>query len=65
MNFKNLIGLEVDEAVKVLTDSGVDFKFTFCQSKKLRQYDERLVIAVRETLPVELVVGDFKFNVNK
>ena len=65
MQKKNLVGLGVDEAKKLLTDAGVNFKLTFYQSDKLKSYDTQLVVAVRNGDPVELVVADFKFNVQE
>jgi len=63
MQKKNLIGLGVDEASKILTDAGVNFRLTFYQSDKLKSFDTQLVVAVRNDNPVELVVADFKFNI--
>lgn len=61
---KNLVGLGVDEAVKILNDLGVNFKLTFYKSEKLQNGDTRLVIAVREGDPTEIIVADFKFKVD-
>ncbi|MBR2029709.1 MAG: PASTA domain-containing protein [Clostridia bacterium] len=63
MQKKNLVGLGVDEAKKLLTDAGVNFRLTFYQSDKLKSYDTQLVVAVRSGDPVELIIADFKFNV--
>lgn len=65
MQKKNLVGLGVDEAKKLLTYAGVNFRLTFYQSDKLKSYDTQLVVAVRNGDPVELVVADFKFNVQE
>ncbi|MBE5748726.1 MAG: hypothetical protein E7344_03745 [Clostridiales bacterium] len=65
MQKKNLVGLGVDEAKKLLTDAGVNFRLTFYQSDKLKSYDTQLVVAVRSGDPVELVVADFKFNIQE
>ena len=65
MQKKNLVGLGVDEAKRLLTDAGVNFRLTFYQSDKLKSYDTQLVVAVRNGDPVELVVADFKFNVQE
>ena len=64
MQKKNLVGLGVDEAVKILNDLGVDFKLTFYGADKRNDFDTKLVIAVRDATPIELIVGDFKFNVD-
>ena len=65
MQKKNLVGLGVDEVKRFLTDAGVNFRLTFYQSDKLKSYDTQLVVAVRNGDPVELVVADFKFNVQE
>jgi len=65
MQKKNLVGLGVDEAKRLLTDAGVNFRLTFYQSDKLKSYDTQLVVAVRNGDPVELIVVDFKFNVQE
>ena len=65
MQKKNLVGLGVDEVKRLLTDAGVNFRLTFYQSDKLKSYDTQLVVAVRNGDPVELVVADFKFNVQE
>ena len=65
MQKKNLVGLGVDEAKRLLTDAGVNFRLTFYQSDKLKSYDTQLVVAVRNGDPVELVVAEFKFNVQE
>lgn len=65
MQKKNLVGLGVDEATKLLTDAGVNFRLTFYQSDKLKSYDTQLVVAIREGDSVELIVADFKFNVQE
>ena len=65
MQKKNLVGLGVDEASKVLTDAGVNFRLTFYQSDKLKSHDTQLVVAVRNGDPIELIIADFKFNVQE
>ena len=65
MQKKTLVGLGVDEASKILTDAGVNFRLTFYQSDKLKSHDTQLVVAVREGDPVKLIVADFKFNVQE
>ena len=65
MQKKNLVGLGVDEASKVLTDAGVNFRLTFYQSDKLKSQDTQLVVAVRDSDPVELIIADFKFHVQE
>ena len=65
MQKKNLVGLGVDEAAKVLTDAGVNFKLTFYSSDKLKSHDTQLVVAVREGEQTELIVADFKFGVQE
>ena len=65
MQKKNLVGLGVDEAVKILTDADVNFRLTFYQSDKLKSHDTQLVVAVRDGDPIALIVADFKFNVQE
>ena len=65
MQKKNLVGLGVDEVSKILIDAGVNFRLTFYQSDKLKSHDTQLVVAVRDGNPVELIVADFKFNVQE
>ena len=65
MQKKFLVGLGVDEATKYLSDAGVNFKLTFYQSDKLKSHDTKLVVAVRDGDPVEVVVADFKFFVQE
>ncbi len=64
MQMRNLVGLGVDEAVKILNDLGVDFRLTFYGADKRKDFDTQLIIAVRDTVPMEIIVGDFKFNVD-
>lgn len=64
MQMKNLVGLGVDEAVKILNDLGVDFKLTFYGADKCQDFDTKLIVAVRDATPLELIVCDFKFNID-
>lgn len=62
MQTKSLIGLEANDAVRILEGYGVGFKLTFYKSEKTKDSDRQLVIAARDGVPVELIVCDFKFG---
>ena len=65
MNFKDLIGLEVCEASRILRKSGItNFKFVYYVDRKQNEYDKELVTAVRDKDGcVELVVCRYKIEV--
>ena len=64
MNFKDLIGLEVCEAERLLKSGITDFKFVYYVDRKQNEHDKELVTAVRERDGyLELVVCRYKFEV--
>ena len=64
MNFKDLIGLEVCEAERLLKSGITNFKFVYYVDRKQKEHDKELVTAVREKDGcVELVVCRYKFEV--
>ena len=64
MNFKDLIGLEVCDAERLLKSGITDFKFVYYVDRKQTEHDKELVTAVRQKDDcVELVVCRYKFEV--
>ena len=64
MNFKDLIGLEVCEAERLLKSGITNFKFVYYVDRKQKEHDKELVTAVREKDGcLELVVCRYKFEV--
>ena len=64
MDFKDLIGLEVCEAERLLKSGITNFKFVYYVDRKQNEFDRELVTAVREVDGVvELVVCRYKFEV--
>ena len=64
MNFKDLIGLEVCDAERLLNSGITNFKFVYYVDRKQKEHDKELVTAVRiKDGIVELVVCRYKFEV--
>ena len=64
MNFKDLIGLEVCVAERLLKSGITNFKFVYYVDRKQVDFDKEIVTAVRERDGyVELVVCRYKLEV--
>ncbi len=66
MDFKNLIGLEVSKAKKVLSDFGYNDIEEIKNSKENELCDSLLVCAVRESnKKITLICGEFYLNIKE
>ncbi len=64
MNTKELIGLEVCQALAILEKSGeTNFKFVYYTDRKQSKYDKEIVTAVRTEGELTLVVCRYLLEV--